>query len=115
MVRHAAVLGGSAVALGVEAYRVQVSSHGSPHTWAAASVAVGWSFVLAGLVAWLRRPTNRLGPLMLAAGTAYLARQLRYSEDALLFTIFFLLGDICFALVGHAILAYPSGRVEGRW
>jgi signal transduction histidine kinase len=110
----AVVLGGAAVALGVAAYRVQVSNF-SRHTWAAASVAVGWAFVVAGLVAWLRRPANRLGPLMLAAGMAYLARQLRYSEDALLFTIFFLLGDLCFALVGHAILSYPSGRVGGRW
>lgn len=110
----AVLLAGGALALGVAAYRVQVQNF-SPHTWAAASVAVGWTFVLAGLVAWLRRPANRLGPLMLAAGLAYLARQLRYSEDALLFTVFFLLGDLCFALVGHAILAYPSGRVEGRW
>jgi signal transduction histidine kinase len=110
----AVVLGSGAVALGVAAYRVQVNNF-SPHTWAAASVAVGWAFVLAGLLAWLRRPANHLGPLMLAAGMAYLARQLRYSQDALLFTVFFLLGDLCFALVGHSILAYPSGRVDGRW
>jgi signal transduction histidine kinase len=100
--------------LGVVAYRVQVDNS-SPHAWAVASVAVGWAFVVAGLVAWIRRPANHLGPLMLAAGIAYLARQLRYSEDALLFTVFFLLGDLCFALAGHAILSYPTGRVEGRW
>jgi signal transduction histidine kinase len=109
------VLGGAAVALGVAAYRVQANNLPFPHAWAAAQVAVGWAFVLAGLFAWLRRPTNRLGPLMLAAGMALLARQLRYSSDALLFTVFFLLGDLCYALVGHSILAYPSGRVEGRW
>jgi signal transduction histidine kinase len=107
-------VGAGTVALGVAAYRVQVDNF-SRHSWAAASVAVGWAFVLAGSVAWLRRPANLLGPLMLAAGLAYLARQLRYSEDALLFTVFFLLGDLCFALVPHSILAYPSGRVEGRW
>jgi signal transduction histidine kinase len=110
----AVTLGGAAVGLGVAAYRAQLQAF-SPHAWARASVAVGWAFVLAGLVAWLRRPANRLGPLLLAAGLAYLARQLRYSGDALSFTVFFLLGDICFALVGHAILAYPSGRVDGRW
>jgi signal transduction histidine kinase len=110
----ALAIGATAVALGFAAYHVQVQNF-SPHSWAAASVAVGWSFVLAGLVAWLRQPGNRLGPLMLAAGIAYLARQLRYSQDALLFTVFFLLGDLSFALVGHAILAYPSGRVSGRW
>jgi signal transduction histidine kinase len=107
-------LGGASIALGVAAYRVQVDNF-SPHSWAAASVTVGWAFVLAGTAAWLRRPANRLGPLMLAAGMAYLARQLRYSQDALLFTVFFLLGDLCFALLGHAILAYPSGRVSGQW
>jgi signal transduction histidine kinase len=110
----AVLLGAAAVALGVAAYRVQVANL-SPHMWSAASVAVGWSFVLAGTIAWLRRPANRLGPLMLAAGMAYLARQLRYSQDALLFTVFFLLGDLCFALAGHAILSYPSGRVDGHW
>jgi len=110
----AVVLGGVAVVLGVAAYRVQVNNL-TPHSWAAAQVVVGWAFVTAGLVAWLRRPANHLGPLMLAAGVAYLARQLRYGEDALLFTVFFLLGDLCYALVAHSILAYPSGRVEGRW
>jgi signal transduction histidine kinase len=107
-------LGATAIALSVAAYRVQVNSL-SPHGRAAAGVAVACSFVLAGLVAWLRRPANRLGPLLLAFGIAFLARQLRYSQDALLFTVFFLLGDLSFALVGHAILAYPSGRVAGRW
>jgi signal transduction histidine kinase len=100
--------------LGVVAYRAQIRAS-SPHAWAAASVAIGCSFVLAGVAAWLRRPANRLGPLMLAAGLAYLARQLRFSENALPFTVFFLLADLSFALVGHSVLAYPSGRVAGRW
>jgi signal transduction histidine kinase len=100
-------------ALGVAAYRVQVQNH-SPHSWAGAQVVVGWTFVLAGLAAWLRRPANRLGPLLAATGLAYLARQLRYSDDELLFTCFFLLGDLSYALAGHTILAYPSGQVNGR-
>lgn len=104
---------GASIVLGVAAYHVQVKNH-APDSWAAAWVAVAWAFTLAGLVAWLRRPANRLGPLMLAAGLALAARQLRYSDDALVFTIFFLLGDLGFALVGHSILAYPSGRVGGR-
>ena len=106
-------LGLAAAALGVVAYRVQVQNTHAD-TPAAAQVAVGWAFVVAGSVAWLRRPANRVGPLLLAAGFAYLTRQLRYSESAFLFTVFFLIGDLAFALVGHAILAYPSGRVSGR-
>jgi signal transduction histidine kinase len=101
------------VALGLIAYHVQVENH-SRHSWAAAQIVYPWAFVFAGLVAWLRRPANRLGPLMVATGIALLARQLRYSDSALAFTVFFLLGDLGYALVGHTILAYPSGRVNGR-
>jgi signal transduction histidine kinase len=109
----ALLLGAGAVGLGVAAYRVQVQAH-SPHSWAAAIVAAASSFVVAGLIAWLRRPANRLGPLILAAGMTLLARQLRYSQDGVVFTLFFLFGEVGYALVGHAILAYPSGRVQGR-
>ena len=109
----AALLAAGAVALGVAAYCVQVHSL-SPHDRALGGVVAYEAFVVAGLVAWLRRPANRLGPLMLAAGFVLLARQLRYSQDAVVFTLFFLLSDLGFALAGHAILAYPTGRAEGR-
>jgi signal transduction histidine kinase len=102
------------VALGVLAYEVQVDSFHSPDDRAVAQVAVGLSFLLAGLIAWARRPANRLGALMVAAGFALLLRQLRYSNDALAFTVFFLLGDLGYALVAHSALAYPSGRVTDR-
>jgi signal transduction histidine kinase len=106
------VVGVAAIALGVGAYRAQVQNL-APDSWAAAWVVVAWAFTVAGLVAWHRRPANRLGPLMLLAGLALAARQLRYSHDAAVFTVFFLLGDLGFALVGHSILAYPSGHVTG--
>ena len=100
------------VALGVLAYEVQVDALHSPDDRAVAQVAVGLSFLLAGLIAWWRRPANRLGALMVAAGFALLLRQLRYSHDALAFTVFFALGDLGYALVAHSALAYPSGRVK---
>ena len=103
------------VALGVVAYRVQVNDLFSPSDRAAAQVAVGWAFLVAGVVAWARRPGNRLGPLMVVTAFALLARQLHYSHDAALFTAFFLLSYLGYALVGHAVLAYPSGRVRGRF
>jgi signal transduction histidine kinase len=107
------LLAGAAGGLGIGAYNVQVQNH-APPSWAAAWVAVASAFTLAGLIAWRRRPANRLGPLMVAAGLALAARQLRYSHDAVVFTVFFLLGDLGFALVGHSMLAYPWGRVRGR-
>ncbi len=103
------------VVLGVVAYRVQMDN--LPLTTTArsmASVAAAWSFLVAGLVAWRRRPDNRLGPLMVAVCFALLARQFRYSHDDVAFTVFFLLGEVGYALVAHVALAYPSGRVTDR-
>ena len=103
-----------AFVLGAVAYRVQVDDLFSPPGRAIAIVAVAWAFLVAGLVAWARRPANRLGPLMLAAAFALLLRQLRYEHDPLVFTVFFALGDVSYALVGHSVFAYPSGRVVDR-
>ena len=100
--------------LALFAYRVQVDDFYQPAQRALASVAVGLAFLAAGLVAWSRRPGNRLGPLMTLTAFALLARQLRYSHDPVLFTVFFALGDLSYALVGHSVLAYPSGRLTDR-
>jgi len=105
----------AAVALGVVAYQVQVDNLllTTPlRSWA--SVVAAWSFLVAGLVAWRQRPSNRLGPLMVATCFALLARQLRYSHDPLAFTVFFLVGELGYALVAHVTLAYPFGRVTDR-
>ena len=102
------------IGLGLVAYDVQIDNLGSTSLRAAASVTAGWAFLAAGLATWSRRPGNRLGPLMVAACFALLARQLMYSHDALAFTTFFALGELGFALVAHSALAYPSGRVIDR-
>jgi signal transduction histidine kinase len=102
------------IALGYAAYRVQVDSLGSPADRAAAQVLVGWAFIAAGLVGWNLRSGNRMGPLLVAAGFALLARQLRYSHDSLVFTVFFLLGSLGYAFAAYTALAYPSGHVAGR-
>ena len=111
-----AVLAAAGVVLGVLAYRVQIDNLDtltSPIR-ATAIVAVAWAFLGAGLIAWARRPENRLGPLLTAAGFALLARQFRYSHDPLAFTVFFAVGELSYALVAHSVLAYPSGHVRGR-
>jgi signal transduction histidine kinase len=112
LVRLSLALGG--IALGVVAYQVQVDDLFSPSDRALVQVGAGWAFLLAGLVAWSRRPANRLGRLMVVTAFALLLRQLRYSHDPLLFTTFFALGDVGYALVGHSVFAYPSGRVTDR-
>jgi signal transduction histidine kinase len=112
----------AAAVLAVIAYRVQmhnlgVTIRGHTFTTPARSAAVvtgAMLFVFAGLVAWLRRRGNQLGPLMMAAGFALLVRQLRYSHDPVLFTVFFPVGELSFWVVAHAVFAYPSGRITDR-
>src|SRR5262249_46955647 len=96
-VRWVFVIAGG-VLLGIAAYKVQVDEIFSPTERAAAQVAIGWTFIGVGVVLCIRRAGNLLGPLLLAAGAMWLARQLRYADSALLFTTFFLLGDLCYAL-----------------
>jgi signal transduction histidine kinase len=108
-------LGLAGVLLGVLAYQVQVDNLPNTTTLRSlGSVAAAWSFLLAGLIAWSRRPRNKLGPLMVATCFALLAHQFRYSHDELAFTVFFLVGELGYALFAHVTLAYPFGRVSDR-
>ena len=69
---------GSTVALAL-------ASEGSPEPVARA-VTVDWivvSYVLAGLIAWWRRPDSRFGPLMVAAGFAAFISHLSLTSLAL--------------------------------
>lgn len=77
--------------------------------------AVGLSGIVAGLVAWSRRPGNRLGPLMVAFGLAWLVRPWQYSDDGTAFTISFALGWLGAALFAHVAFAYPTGRIADRY
>jgi signal transduction histidine kinase len=110
------LIAAAGIALGVVAYRVQLDNLGelTSRARAGAIVVVAWSFLIAGLVAWSRRPANRLGLLLTAAGLVLLLRQFRYSDDALVFTVFFAISELAYALVAHSVLAYPSGEVTGR-
>jgi PAS domain S-box-containing protein len=73
---------------------------------------LGWSFSLSGLVAWSRRPYNRFGPLMVAAGFAWFMTALTDANSSIPFTIGQLVVDLPFAIIIHLLLAYPRGRLE---
>jgi hypothetical protein len=60
-----AALGG---ALGLYALSIAIWVPDSLTLPAPVHVTVGWSFVAAGTVAWLRRPDNRTGLLMTVTG-----------------------------------------------
>jgi signal transduction histidine kinase len=80
-----------------------------------AQVATDGIWIAAGLIAWQRRPENRVGPLMTAVGFSNVAQQL-YWHAALPFTVAALLADFFFAgLYLHLFLAFPSGRLRTRF
>jgi signal transduction histidine kinase len=82
------------------------------------AVIVAWimlSYVACGLIAWFRRPESRFGPLMVAAGFGPLLSRLWGLDASVPHTI----GEVCrllpVMLFLHVFLAYPSGRLEGRF
>ncbi len=76
---------------------------------------VGWALVLCGVVAWARWPSSRFGVILAAAGGAWFLVELNNPAigSPVLFTIGLITYAACPALVAHAALAYPDGRVGG--
>jgi signal transduction histidine kinase len=109
-------LAAGGVAFGVYGYHVLRADLHSPVINAVASVAVAWTFLAAGLVAWARRPASGMGPLMIVVALWLLERKLQYSHESAQFTFGFLFGELGFtAAFAHAVLAYPSGRLRTRF
>jgi signal transduction histidine kinase len=77
-------------------------------------VAGGMTYVLVGGAAWWRRPHNRTGQLMVAVGLTWFVQDLQHVTAPLPFA----LGDFFFVayfgFLGHLVVAFPSGLVEGR-
>jgi signal transduction histidine kinase len=83
-----------------------------PEVQAALIVWVILAYVLAGVIAWWRRPESRLGPLMIGAGFGTFISMLGWSNSDGLRTIGQTLDFLPPILFLHVFLAYPSGRLE---
>jgi signal transduction histidine kinase len=113
----AAALGVLAVALGAAVLAFAPGADDLPEGGVAVAyigVTAAWGFVAAGGFAWLRRPDNRTGPLMIAVGLATLTAGLQFSDAALPFVLGGLCDTLIIALLVHLLLAFPSGRLAGR-
>ena len=114
ILRAALALGG--VAFGVYGYHLLRHDLHSPALNAVASIAVAWTFLAAGIVAWARRPASRMGLLMTIVAFWLLERKLQYSHESAQATFGFLFGELGFtAAFAHAVLAYPTGRLRTRF
>ncbi len=78
---------------------------------------VAWAalpYILAGLIAWWRRPDVRFGPLMIVVGFLSLVPALSWANAAVPRSIGEVFDGLPPVLFLHVFLAFPSGRLEGR-
>jgi signal transduction histidine kinase len=90
-------------------------ARGTSSFLAATTIVAGCTFIAGGIVAWLRRPANRTGPLMVATGFVLFGSSLAQANHAVPFTIGLVLGPLPAALLAHLILAFPDGHLHSRW
>lgn len=72
------------------------------------------AFTGTGLLAWRRRPHNRIGRLMVATATALLVAGMSDDDLPSLRFIGQVTESLPLAVLIHLLLAYPSGRLGGR-
>ena len=82
-------------------------------------VGVSWSFVVAGLIAWSRRPENRTGALMVAVGLSYALLGLLLNGVILVatpaaFGLWYLLRTLPEGFIPHLLAVFPDGRATTR-
>jgi Bacterial regulatory proteins, luxR family len=77
-------------------------------------VAVGVSFLAAGLVAWRRRPENRTGLLMMASGIVWFCRDFARSDAEIPTRIGELSLNVFLALLAHQVIVFPYGVARAR-
>lgn len=80
--------------------------------------ASGLAFSLAGLVAWRRRPHNRVGPLMLGIGLAWFGGDFLFAPVPLVGPLSFFAQAAARVLFAWLLLAFPSGYLGStlhRW
>ena len=75
---------------------------------------IGAAFIGTGVFAWLRRPENRFGALMVAIGYSYCLSGLIVTTEPWPFIAGLALIALPYAILFHVLLAFPSGRLETR-
>lgn len=85
-----------------------------PYLYLVGFTVVGAVYLAAGVVAWRRRPGNRMGFLLCAGGLVYLLVSLANVQVRGLIALGQLLATVPLAMIVHLLLAFPSGRLRSR-
>lgn len=81
--------------------------------WLFVSFSLGGAvYTTAGLIAWSRRPNNKLGLIMVGAGYVWLLAALGNSGVTALVCVGVITATVPLAMVVHLLLAFPSGRIS---
>jgi signal transduction histidine kinase len=109
----------AAAGVGVSAFAVTVTAVGglAAHPWLAAT---GRGVIVAvpiaiGLYAWYRPPYVRFGRMLVAVGVGWSITALAGSSDAVLYSVGRVVAWIVEVGLVYVILAFPYGRLTGRW
>jgi signal transduction histidine kinase len=108
----AIALGGCAAAAYTVVSALESDYLSEPGLRAAFAVWVMLPYIFGGLIAWWRRPGNRFGPLMVAAGFGTFLAMLGWSNVDVLHTVGPTLNFLPPILFLHVFLAFPDGRLE---
>jgi len=71
-------------------------------------------YVVAGLIAWLRRPSNRMGFLIVVAGLMVFIGGIANTEVPVLLAIGAVGATLALPATVHLLLAFPTGRLSDR-
>ena len=85
-----------------------------PLDWIVVDVVPGIAFLLAGFVAWERRPETRIGPIMVLVGFAWFPGTLTASTVPIVDRLGGSFQGYYDGLLAWLVLAYPTGRLVGR-
>src|SRR5947208_8699133 len=112
MARHSlAALG---AALGLYSIALAIWEPGVLTLPAPVHVAIGWSFVAAGFVAWRQRPENRLGLLMTLTGIIWFGRDFDWFGSWTANHASELSQNLFLALLAHQVVVFPYGVTRSQ-
>ncbi len=80
----------------------------------ALALTVGLSFLVSGVIALWRRPDNRTGFLLVLVSYLWFLGALTESSNDWVYTLGFLVNSFTVGAFVQLLLAYPSGRLQGR-
>jgi hypothetical protein len=100
----------AAAALAVAEALVALAGPVEPGWYGTLYPVVGTAYVGSGLLAWYRRPANRTGPLLVAAGLVMYVAGFELTGTPGLGAIGLVLSLAPIAVILHLLLAFPTGR-----